>query len=160
MMPTRILEWEFSQARSASVSSIAVAMFAAEDGSWQRIFDGKTLKGWQASEKPENWTIEDGAIVGRGSRSHLFYVAEEYKDFEFKVDVLTQPKTNSGIFFHSKFQKGGWPKHGYESQVNVSHRDPVKTGSLWGVVKLLETPVKDGTWWTQHIIVKGKDIGF
>ena len=135
-----------------------IAGSAKEEDGWKRIFDGKTFEGWKASEKPENWTIADGVIVGRGSRSHLFYVAEEFKSFEFKADVMTQPKTNSGIFFHSKFQKGGWPAHGYESQVNVSHGDPVKTGSLWGVVKLLETPAKDGKWWTQHIVVKGKDI--
>lgn len=129
-----------------------------KDGGWKRIFDGKTLKGWKASERPGNWTVEDGAIVGRGARSHLFYVAEEFKNFEFKADVLTQPHTNSGIYFHTKYQKGGWPAYGYESQVNVTHPDPVKTGSLYGVVKVFSTPAKDNKWWTQTIIVRGKRI--
>jgi hypothetical protein len=129
----------------------------ADDG-WKRIFDGKTLTGWKANERPENWTVKDGAIVGTGERSHLFYMAEEFKNFEFKVDVLTQPRTNSGIYFHTKFQARGWPAHGYESQVNVTHGDPVKTGSLYNVVKVFSTPAKDQKWWTQHIIVRGKRI--
>jgi len=125
---------------------------------WKCIFDGKSLKGWKANEHPENWKIEDGCIVGRGPRSHLFYVAEEFKNFELKVEVMTQPRTNSGIYFHTRYQASGWPEYGYESQVNVTHPDPVKTGSLYGVVKLFSTPVKDRKWWTHHIIVRGKRI--
>jgi hypothetical protein len=130
----------------------------SKDDGWKSIFDGKTLNGWKPNENPENWTVEDGAIVGKGPRSHLFYVAEEYKNFEFKVDVRTKPKTNSGIYFHTKFQDRGWPSQGYECQVNVSHGDPVKTGSLYNVVKVFSTPAKDNEWWTQHIIVRGKRI--
>ena len=139
------------------VSAVVLAAEGKDEG-WKRLFDGKTLEGWKASEKPDHWKVEEGTIVGRGSRSHLFYVAEEFKDFHFKADVMTQPGTNSGIYFHSKFQEGGWPEHGYESQVNVTHGDPVKTGSIYNVVKIFETPAKDGKWWTQHIIVKGKSI--
>jgi len=140
------------------LSASAFCASETKDEGWKRIFDGKTLKGWKASERPGNWTVEDGAIVGRGARSHLFYVAEEFKNFEFKADVLTQPHTNSGIYFHTKYQKGGWPVYGYESQVNVTHGDPVKTGSLYGVVKVFSTPAKDNKWWTQTIIVRGKRI--
>ena len=43
-------------------------------------------------------------------------------------------------------------------QVNVTHGDPVKTGSLYNTVMLYETPAKDGKWWTQRIVVKGKDV--
>ena len=35
---------------------------------WQSLFDGKTLSGWQPSERPESWKIEDGAIVTSPSR--------------------------------------------------------------------------------------------
>lgn len=136
------------------------SVFGADDSAdgWKRIFDGKTLKGWKASERPEGWTVEDGVLVGRGSRTHLFYVAEEFDNFEFKADILTQPKTNSGIYFHSKYQEGGWPRNGHEVQVNVSHRDPVKTGSIYNVVKVYQTPAKDKEWWTQTIRVSGQNV--
>ncbi len=127
------------------------------DDGWLVLFDGKTLDGWKASEHPENWTVEDGALVGHGDRSHLFYVAREFQNFEFKCDVMINKGGNSGIFFHSQLAEG-WPPLGYESQVNNTHADPVKTGSLYYVVKVFESAAKDDTWWTQEIIVKGKQI--
>jgi hypothetical protein len=58
---------------AAVLFSGAVRAQDASDG-WKSMFDGKTLTGWKASEKPENWTVEEGCIVGRGDRSHLFYI--------------------------------------------------------------------------------------
>jgi len=127
----------------------------AEEG-WVDLFNGKDLTGWRIAEGGP-WEVKDGTIVVTGERSHLF-TEKEYKNFEFKADVMTTPGSNSGIFFHSKFQEEGWPTQGFESQVNVTHRDPVKTGSLYNRVKLFKTPAKDNEWWTQHIIVKGRNV--
>ena len=120
------------------------------------LFNGKDLTGWKISDNGK-WRVDDGRIVANGARSHLF-TEKEFKNFEFKAEVMATPGSNSGIYFHTKFQKTGWPMHGYESQVNVTHRDPVKTGSIYGVIKLFKTPAKDNQWWTQHIIVKGRNI--
>jgi len=120
------------------------------------LFNGKDLTGWKISDNGK-WRVDDGRIVANGARSHLF-TEKEYKNFEFKAEVMATPGSNSGIYFHTKFQKTGWPMYGYESQVNVTQRDPVKTGSIYGVVKLFKTPAKDNQWWTQHIIVKGRNI--
>ncbi len=128
---------------------------ASEEG-FVDIFNGKDLTGWRIAEGGP-WEVKDGTIVVTGERSHLF-TEKEYKNFEFKADVMTTPGSNSGIFFHTKFQDEGWPKQGYESQVNVTHKDPVKTGSLYNRVKLFKTPAKDNEWWTQHIIVKGRHV--
>lgn len=139
----------------------ATAATAAEPESegWRHIFDGKSLEGWKVTkENRDGWTVEDGTIVGRGGRSHLYYVAEEFDDFEWRADILTQPQTNSGMYVHTRYLESGWPNVGHEVQVNVTHRDPVKTGSIYGVVKLYETPAQDKKWWTQHISVKGQNI--
>ena len=67
-----------------------------------RLFDGQTLKGWKASENPEQWKVEDGKIVAAGPRSHLFYVGDdeskpaEFKNFHFKADVMTTPQQQLG----------------------------------------------------------------
>lgn len=126
-----------------------------EEG-WISLFNGKDLAGWRIAEDGP-WEVKDGEIVVTGKRSHLF-TEKEFKNFEFKADVKTTPGSNSGIFFHTKFQEEGWPKQGYESQVNVTHKDPVKTGSVYNRVKLFKTPAKDNEWWTQHIIVKGRHV--
>jgi hypothetical protein len=139
-------------------SSLNVCV-GAEDG-WIQLFDGKTFDGWKASENKDSWKIEDGKFVCFGPRSHLFYVGElaPFANFEFKAEVMTTPGSNSGIYFHTRFQAEGWPKYGFESQVNNTHRDPKKTGGLYGVVDVFEAPAKDNEWFEQHIIVKGKKV--
>jgi len=127
-----------------------------EGTGWIKLFNGKDLTGWRISDKGQ-WKVDQGRIVAAGPRSHLFTV-REFKNFDFKAEVMTTPGSNSGIYFHTKYQKTGWPMQGYESQVNVTHHDPVKTGSVYGVVKLYKTPAKDNQWWTQEIIVRGRNI--
>ena len=132
----------------------------SEEG-FVKIMDGKTFGGWKIGDEPANaWKIEDGAFVAKGSRSHLYYVGDEkpFKDFELKVDVMTDPGSNGGIYFHTRFQETGWPKYGFETQVNVTQGDWIKTGSLYGLVNMALTPAKDNKWWTQHIIVKGSQV--
>ncbi len=145
-----------------AVAIASATSFAAEsEAGFQQIFDGKTFNGWKmANENTNTWKLEDGALVTRGGRCHLYYVGDEkpFKDFELKVDVMTEPGSNGGIYFHTKYQATDWPKYGFESQVNVSHSDWKKTGSLYDVVNLASTPAKDNKWWTQHIIVQGNKV--
>ena len=56
-----------------------------QDKGWISIFDGKSLAGWKPNERPENWSVKDGAIVGSGARSHLYYTKHELQDFEFHL---------------------------------------------------------------------------
>jgi len=129
---------------------------------WYSLFDGKTLNGWKAGEHPESFRVENGVIVVNGLRSHLFYVGpvlnHNFKNFHFKAKVKTYPKANSGIYFHTKYQAKGWPSIGYEAQVDNSHADWRRTGSLYGVVDIRKTPAKDGEWFDYEIIVRGKRI--
>jgi len=132
----------------------------SEEG-FKSLFDGKTFNGWKfGDESAKSWRIEDGALVAQGARSHAFYVGDEqpFKNFEFKVDVMTEPGSNGGIYFHTRFQESGWPKAGFECQVNVTQGDWIKTGSLYGLVNTALTPAQDNKWWTQHIIVKGNKV--
>jgi hypothetical protein len=126
-----------------------------KDG-WVAMFDGKTLDGWKANERPENWTVVDGTIAGSGERSHLFWMKEECENCEFLAEAKLNKGGNSGMYFRAKFVPG-WPE-GYEAQVNNSHKDPVKTGSLYNIVKVLDQLVPDDTWWVEHIIAKGNHI--
>jgi hypothetical protein len=144
----------------------APAADEAKEG-WISLFDGKTFTGWKANENPQTaFTIENGMIVAHGTRSHLFYDGpvqnHDFKNFEFRADVMTTTGSNSGIFFHTKYQDSGWPSNGYEAQVNSSHSDPKRTGSLYNTVDKVEKAgsslSKDGKWFRYDIIVKGKQI--
>lgn len=134
----------------------------AKQGGWISLFDGKTLTGWTANENKDSFKVQDGAIVVNGDRSHLFYTGPvnnaNFTNFEWKADVMTRPNSNSGMYFHTKYQDSGWPDAGYEVQVNNSHSDWRRTGGLYAVVDVKEAPAKDNEWFTQHIIVNGKHI--
>lgn len=126
-----------------------------------RLDDGKSFEGWKINESEESWAIEDGAFRARGPRSHLFYVGDDkpFVNFELRVDVMTRKNSNGGIYFHTKFQESGWPKYGFEAQVNNTYeRDPKKTGSLYAVKNVLEAPAKDDEWFTETVIVKGRNV--
>jgi hypothetical protein len=135
-----------------------------DETGFRPLFDGTSLAGWRASENTASWRVADGEIVCHGPRSHLFYVGadpaapESFKNFHLRAEVLTKPGANSGIFIHSRFQEEGWPAHGYEVQVNNSHRDPVRTGSLYNTVKLFTPPARDEEWFTMDIVVKGRAV--
>ena len=126
------------------------------------LTDGKTFNGWKmAEENKDVWRIEDGAFVANGSaRCHLFYVGDEtpFTNFDLKVDVMTDPHANGGIYFDTKYQATGWPTQGFESQVNNTHSDWIKTGSLYGIVNVGFAAAQDNKWWTQEIIVNGKTV--
>jgi hypothetical protein len=80
---------------------------AAEKG-FTSLFNGKNLKGWKASENVASWSVKDGMLVCAGPRSHLFYETKQpFKNFELKVDVMTTPGSNAGIYFHTTFQDEG-----------------------------------------------------
>ncbi len=146
----------------ALILGLATIARAEEEKGYISMFDGKTLKGWKASEHPEQWKVEDGKLVASGPRSHLFYVGDdeskpaEFESFHFKAEVMTTPGSNSGIYFHTKYQAEGWPQIGFEAQVNNSHGDPVRTASIYHIVKNYVPPAKDNEWFTEEIIVDAK----
>lgn len=130
---------------------------------WTPIFNGKNFDGWKlTTDSPSTFTIEDGTIKVAGDRAHLFYEGpvgnHDFKNFAFKADVKTMPGANSGMFIHTIYQPDGWPSQGYEIQVNQSHTDWRKTGSVYGEQDVKEVFVKDGEWYTEEIEVQGKRV--
>jgi hypothetical protein len=122
---------------------------------WESLFNGQDLTGWRASEKGD-FRVEDGAIVVRGNRAHLFS-DREFINFEFKCEIMTGSNSNSGLYFHTQYEES-WPSRGYEVQVNSSHGDPVKNGSLWGVVRSFDPIAKDNEWFSLEVKVEGKHV--
>ncbi|MBW7989508.1 MAG: DUF1080 domain-containing protein [Planctomycetes bacterium] len=132
----------------------------AEEDGWIELFDG-TLNNWKASENKDTFSVRDGMIVVDGPRSHLFYDGHvnnaDFKNFELKVEVMTKPSANSGIYFHTEYEEKGWPPKGFEVQVNNTHSDWRKSGGLYAVQDVRESQ-KDNEWFTEHIIVRGKHV--
>jgi hypothetical protein len=159
--------------RMLLASPVAARAMAAgeDDGGWVALFDGKSLAGWTASERPGTFSVVDGAGLGvtggviqvHGERSHLFYKGPvkgaDFRNFAFAADVMTRPGANSGIYFHTAFQATGFPAAGFEVQVaNTFEGDNKKTGSLYAVRNVAKQLVPDNEWFTMRIAVRGKRV--
>lgn len=144
--------------------ALCTTIAARADDGWIDVFNGKDLTGWKVSEEnPDSFQVKDGILVVDGPRAHLFYQEDgadaKLRNFEFETMIKTFPKANSGVFFHTRWQDRGWPRHGYEAQVNATHGDVRKTASIYNVKDVLnDAPHKDGEWFKYNVRVEGKRI--
>ena len=145
----------------AFAAALAVSAADKPEKGFKSLFNGKDLTDWtKAKENEDSFSVKDGAIVAQGPRCHIYYTGKnhDFKNFELKVDVMTQPHSNGGIYIHTAYQEKSWPDKGFEIQVNNSHTDWKRTGGLYNVVDNKEQVAEDGKWFTEHIIVKDKHV--
>ena len=92
---------------------------------WIPLFDGRSLAGWRAAEHPDTWSVDQGQLIAKGPRSHLFYTGPvgnaDFRNFELEAEIKTGDQANSGIYFHTEYQETGWPDKGYEVQINNTY---------------------------------------
>lgn len=169
---------------------------AADDETWVQLFNGKDLSGWKIPDPPSGqfasvekkmegdkvvafvgklkngkdvplWRVEEGKIIGGGPASHIFSERGDYKNFRFRVEAMVNDKGNSGQYFRTKFGPG-FPQ-GYEAQLNATHGDPIKTGSLYpagslgkyrkDIAAVLNTAGhKPNEFFTQEVVAKDNHI--
>ena len=140
-----------------------------EKGKWVVLFNGKNLDGWKTHpDDKAKWEVKDGAIVGTGTAGHLFSERGDYENFRFRVEAKINDKGNSGQYFRATFAKAFPP--GYEAQINSTHGDKVRTGSLYPdgrdgytaeekkMTLVFEKLVEPDTWFTQEVIAEGNHI--
>ena len=152
------------------VAGLQISKQTVEPG-FTSLFNGKDFTGWKISGPTETFTIQDGAIVAKGAASHAYYDggfrSHSFRNFELKVDIMTRAGSNGGVYVLTEFQaiggnasaSGRFPSKGFEVQVNNSHTDRIRTGSLYHVTDILDqSPAKDDEWFTEHITVKGDTI--
>jgi len=133
-----------------ALTALSTNCSRADEGQWVSLFDGTTLSGWtKAGSDDGNWEVKDGSIVGSG-KSLMLYSPKKYKNFRFRTELKINDGGNSGVNFRCPEADGDFGK-GYEAQVDNTHSDPKRTGSLYGVKDYLEVPAKDNEWWTYHI---------
>lgn len=139
------------------------------DKGFTNLFNGKDLTGWKISGPAQTFKVENGAIVANGATGtacggcgHLFYDGSvhghQFRNFDLRLDVMARSRSNGGIYVMTEFQESGFPAKGFEIQLNNSHTDRIRTGSLYHVVDLSHIPAKDDEWFPMEIIAKGQTI--
>lgn len=147
---------------------------------WQLLFDGKSINGWHNYGKKaigKSWVIDENSIHLNAKENPDggwqapdggdIVSAEEYGDFELKIDWKIAPCGNSGVIYHIIEDPS---KYGYvwmtgpEMQVldNACHPDAKfpkhRAGDLYDLVECKYVTVKPGGEWNHARLVfkKGK----
>jgi hypothetical protein len=134
------------------------------ENGYTSLFNGKDLTGWKVGGPASDFKVVDGAIQANGvdGPGHLFYEGNfqnhTLRNFDLRLDVMAKNRSNGGVYVLTEFQESGFPGKGFEIQVNNSHTDRIRTGSLYHVVDLSYIPAKDGEWFPMEIQVKGQTV--
>ena len=158
--------------RKLSLAALALCLVAAcvvsptqvqaQEAEWVALFDGKSLDGWEkVGNENSKWEVEDGAIQGSGPASMLVNTTGPYKNFRYRAEVKINDKGNSGLYFRTT-RKPGFTD-GHEAQINSSHTDTIRTGSLYGMCHVYDQLIKPDAWFTYEIEVsddswRGRDM--
>lgn len=125
----------------------------ADDGEWVSLYDGQTMDGWEiVGREGSEWAVENGALSGSGPASMLVCTKGPYKNFRYRAEVKISDGGNSGLYFRTT-RKPGFAD-GYEAQIDSTHTDPIRTGSLYGQCHVYQQLVKPDTWFTYEIEVR------
>jgi len=143
----------FAFAAVALTSSLLVSDATGEDKKWVSLFDGKSLDGWEkVGNEKSLWEVKDGAICGSGPSSMLVCTKGPYKNFRYRAEVKINDKGNSGLYFRAK-RKPTF-SDGYEAQIDSTHSDPIRTGSLYGMCHVYKRLVEPDQWFNYEIEVR------
>jgi uncharacterized protein YaiE (UPF0345 family) len=149
---------------------------SADTTGFVSLFDGKTTAGWHTYGKTtigEAWKVADGTLYldttkkegWQTSQGGDIVTAEEYENFDLKLEWKIAPNGNSGIIFYinedtSKYQYV-W-KTGPEMQVldNAGHPDGKlikhRAGDLYDLISCSKETVKGPGEWNQVEIISNK----
>ena len=141
----------FASRVSCSVAAMLVLSFGAssfaDDAEWISLFDGKTMEGWEKVGKDGSvWEVKDGSLSGSGPASMLVCTKGPYKNFRYRAEVKISDGGNSGLYFRTTAKPGF--SDGYEAQIDSTHKDPIRTGSIYGMCHVYQEHVKPDTWFT------------
>ena len=150
---------------------------------FKALFNGKDLKGWKglvgnpkqraemspnalaAAQKKadmlaaENWKVENGALVYRGTGFDNLCTTRDYGNFELIAYWKIEPRADSGLYLRGTPQVQIWDPHTQPAQAGTE----VGSGGLFNNKTYLSRPfqVSDkpvGEWNRFHIVMVGDKV--
>src|SRR5438128_1656223 len=102
---------------AAELEAIPVVAPRAGKSLTKKLFDGKTLNGWQGH--PDWWSVEKGAIVGRFTDkvpTSFLFTKDNYSDFRLTLSSkMVESDNHAGVCFWGEIAEQGankWYTHG------------------------------------------------
>ncbi len=143
----------FRSGAAAMIGLLSASLAMADDAAWIPLFDGKSLEGWEkVGQEASVWEVKEGAICGSGPASMLVCTKGPYKNFRYRAEIKINDGGNSGMYFRTTRQ----PRFtdGYEAQIDSTHTDPIRTGSLYGMCHVYQQLVKPDAWFNYELEVR------
>lgn len=125
---------------------------------WRLLFDGKTLAGWQTSDrKPSKTPVEDESLNPHKCGAYMLVHEKVWEDFQLQLDFRVSPGCNSGVFFrtHSLTPKPGRDVgfNGIEIAIDDGQRTGFHaTGALYDLVPVTKELTKPTGQWN-HLVL-------
>lgn len=128
MKPLRFILLPLLTAVFAHVSLSAEEPSRTDDSGFVRIFDGKTLDGWEGD--PVYWRVEDGHLVGEITpetivkrNTFIIWKKGTPADFELKLEYRITENGNSGVNYRSKrLDDHPFALTGYQADIDGKNR--------------------------------------
>jgi len=144
----------------------AVVLLSAFGNSGKKLFDGKTLKGWECdpAELLSHWSVKKGKILygeNADEKGSMLWTTDEYTDYELELEYQTLTED---------YDTGVFPRgNGHQVQIGISRslqRDMTaciyapkdEKGAYPGQTDKVAEFHKVGEWNHLKIIVRGKRI--
>jgi hypothetical protein len=117
------------------------------------LFDGKSLEGWEkVGNEASLWEVKEGAICGSGPASMLVCTQGPYKNFRYRAEIKINDGGNSGMYFRTT-RKPVF-SDGYEAQIDSTHKDPIRTGSIYNFCHVYKRLVEPDMWFKYELQVR------
>ena len=141
---------------------------------WTLLFDGTTMAGWRAYQRPDaagtRWVVADGLLCldpgdktdTRGARDIV--TTSPYAQFELSWDWRVSPGGNSGVKYFVLEDRDAAIGHEYQLIDDSKHPDAKvgphrQTAALYDVFPAADRPSKPaGEWNTSRVVVRGNDV--
>lgn len=106
----------FSRFAVIALTIMATAKTSAAD--FEKLFDGKSLTNWQRiGQKKDIWSVQEGLLVMGGEGGGWLATPRDYADFEFVVEFLLSPDSNSGVYLRAPADASHISRTGMEIQI-------------------------------------------
>jgi hypothetical protein len=133
---------------------VAPSILRAQSAGFTSLLNGRDAEGWTALGNA-NWRIENGMLVAdRGTG--FMVTANSYADFELRIEVFLEAKTNSGIFIRMSDRNVINSNNSYE--VNLWDQRPEQrygTGAIVDIAVVDPMPRAGDRWNTLEITARG-----
>lgn len=105
-----------------------------------RLFDGKTLDGWDGDTRL--WSVKDGVIRGettpeKPTKGNTFLILKDkpMSDFDLRFSFRCNATNNSGVMYRSKHLDGSkdnkWVMQGYQHEIRNENKLPNVSGFIY-----------------------------